>query len=123
MFSVKKRADFMKKEVNELRCLEQKLSRQNELMAAPLAALGGAPPPRAMCEAAAAAIVAAATGTTSTSLVSENNGNGIGMVNNLNDVGAIRGSQSQVRLRFHIHHRTSTVYTVRTMCTARTHCT
>ena len=40
MFAVKKVTDVLKKEVNELRCVEQKLARQNELIGAPLEELG-----------------------------------------------------------------------------------
>lgn len=39
-YSLKKSMDLLKKEVNELRCLEQKLGRQNELISGPLAELG-----------------------------------------------------------------------------------
>ena len=40
MFAVKKVADVLKKEVNELRCTEQKLIKQNELIQVPLSDLG-----------------------------------------------------------------------------------
>jgi len=39
-YSLKKTMDLLKKEVNELRCVEQKLSRQNELISGPLSDLG-----------------------------------------------------------------------------------
>merc|ERR1711915_675167 len=39
-YSLKKSMDLLKKEVNELRCVEQKLSRQNELISGPLADMG-----------------------------------------------------------------------------------
>jgi len=39
-YSLKKSMDLLKKEVNELRCVEQKLSRQNELISGPLSDLG-----------------------------------------------------------------------------------
>ncbi len=44
VFAVKSAADVLKKEVNELRCGEQKLTRQNELIQAPLSAAGNALP-------------------------------------------------------------------------------
>ena len=40
MFTVKKTMDALKKDVNELRCVEQKLSRQLELIQKPLNELG-----------------------------------------------------------------------------------
>ena len=40
MFSVKKLMDGLKKDVNELRCVEQKVSRQLELIQKPLRELG-----------------------------------------------------------------------------------
>ena len=40
MFNVKKLMDGLKKEVNELRCVEQKLSKQLEMIQAPLSELG-----------------------------------------------------------------------------------
>ena len=40
MFAIKKVADVLKKEVNELRCREQKLTRQNELIQTPFTELG-----------------------------------------------------------------------------------
>ena len=39
-YSLKKSMDLLKKEINELRCVEQKLSRQNELISGPLGDLG-----------------------------------------------------------------------------------
>lgn len=39
-FTLKKRTDLYKKEVNELRCQEQKLTRQNEMIQIPLNELG-----------------------------------------------------------------------------------
>merc|ERR1712018_227569 len=39
-YSLKKAMDLLKKEVNELRCVEQKLTRQNELISGPLSDLG-----------------------------------------------------------------------------------
>ncbi len=60
MFAVKSAADILKKEVNELRCTEQKLVRQNELIQAPLTALGGTPPPAGCDTSTADAIVAVA---------------------------------------------------------------
>merc|ERR1719495_1546543 len=39
-YSLKRSMDLFKKEVNELRCVEQKLSRQNELISGPLADMG-----------------------------------------------------------------------------------
>merc|ERR1711936_1215658 len=39
-YSLKKSMDLLKKEVNELRCVEQKLSRQNELISGPLSDMG-----------------------------------------------------------------------------------
>jgi len=39
-YTLKKKMDLLKKEVNELRCVEQKLSRQNELISGPLSDLG-----------------------------------------------------------------------------------
>merc|ERR1740137_410818 len=39
-YTLKKSMDLLKKEVNELRCVEQKLSRQNELISGPLSDLG-----------------------------------------------------------------------------------
>lgn len=39
-YSLKKSMDLLKKEINELRCVEQKLSRQNELISGPLSDLG-----------------------------------------------------------------------------------
>jgi len=39
-YTLKKSMDVLKKEVNELRCVEQKLSRQNELISGPLADMG-----------------------------------------------------------------------------------
>jgi len=51
MFAVKAAADGLKKEVNELRCLEQKLGRQNALMSAPMSALGPSSPPPSGCDA------------------------------------------------------------------------
>ena len=39
-YSLKKTMDLLKKEVNELRCVEQKLGRQNELISGPLSDLG-----------------------------------------------------------------------------------
>jgi len=39
-YSLKKTMDLLKKEVNELRCVEQKLTRQNELISGPLSDLG-----------------------------------------------------------------------------------
>lgn len=44
-YSLKKKMDLLKKEVNELRCVEQKLSRQNELISGPLSDLGCEVPP------------------------------------------------------------------------------
>ena len=43
-YSLKKTMDLLKKEVNELRCVEQKLSRQNELISGPLSDLGSEVP-------------------------------------------------------------------------------
>lgn len=40
MFTVKKTMDFLKKEANELQCVEQKLTRQNEMIQTPIADLG-----------------------------------------------------------------------------------
>ncbi len=40
MFAVKKTMDGLKKDVNELRCVEQKLSRQSELISKPIKDLG-----------------------------------------------------------------------------------
>jgi len=40
MFTVKKTMDFLKKEANELQCVEQKLNRQNELIQTPISDLG-----------------------------------------------------------------------------------
>ena len=40
MFNVKKLMDGLKKEVNELRCVEQKLTKQIEMIQAPLSELG-----------------------------------------------------------------------------------
>lgn len=45
MFAVKKICDDLKKEVNELRCQEQKLNRQNELIQLPINDLGSNQPP------------------------------------------------------------------------------
>ena len=42
--------DGLKKDVNELRCVEQKLSRQLELIQKPLAELGSDPVPNAFIE-------------------------------------------------------------------------
>ena len=42
-YSLKKTMDLLKKEVNELRCVEQKLSRQNELISAPLSSIEDVP--------------------------------------------------------------------------------
>ena len=42
--------DCLKKDVNELRCVEQKLSRQLELIQKPLAELGSDPVPNACVE-------------------------------------------------------------------------
>jgi tyrosine-protein kinase Fer len=39
-YSLKKSMDLLKKEINELRCVEQKLTRQNELISGPLGDLG-----------------------------------------------------------------------------------
>ena len=39
-YSLKKTMDLLKKEVNELRCIEQKMSRQNEMISGPLSDLG-----------------------------------------------------------------------------------
>merc|ERR1719367_870748 len=39
-YSLKKAMDLLKKEINELRCVEQKLTRQNELISGPLGDLG-----------------------------------------------------------------------------------
>jgi len=39
-YSLKKSMDLLKKEINEFRCVEQKLSRQNELISGPLSDLG-----------------------------------------------------------------------------------
>jgi len=50
MFTVKKTMDGLKKDVNELRCVEQKLSRQLELIQKPLAELGTDPVPNACTE-------------------------------------------------------------------------
>ena len=50
MFTVKKTMDGLKKDVNELRCVEQKLSRQLELIQKPLAELGSDPVPNAFIE-------------------------------------------------------------------------
>ena len=50
MFAVKKVTDVLKKEVNELRCVEQKLARQNELIGAPLDELGCEQAPPAGCD-------------------------------------------------------------------------
>jgi hypothetical protein len=52
MFAVKKLMDGLKKEVNELRCMEQKLSKQIEMIQAPLAELGceQAPPGECFCQ-------------------------------------------------------------------------
>jgi hypothetical protein len=49
MFAVKKLMDGLKKEVNELRCVEQKLAKQIEMIQSPLSDLG--------CEQAPAGIV------------------------------------------------------------------
>ena len=40
MFTVKKTMDFLKKEANELQCVEQKFTRQNEMIQTPIADLG-----------------------------------------------------------------------------------
>ena len=45
MFTVKKTMDGLKKDVNELRCVEQKLSRQLDLIQRPLSDLGSEPIP------------------------------------------------------------------------------
>ena len=39
-YTLKRKMDLLKKEVNELRCVEQKLGRQNELISGPLSDLG-----------------------------------------------------------------------------------
>ena len=44
-YSLKKAMDLLKKEINELRCVEQKLTRQNELISGPLGDLGCELPP------------------------------------------------------------------------------